>query len=174
MKKLKSQKGFTLVEMLACVVTLILLAGICGAGTNIAMKSYNESLFESNSQMLESTWNMYPGDIIRHASMELQADADPASSENRKIKSITNVSYGMYQGKFSLTDGRIYIHKTGADAGMRLLSEKVYAQALKISDFELEYNETGEYVAGSYTIESTIISDLKRNCNFKYKVVIDD
>ena len=58
MRKIKNKKGFTLVEMLVCVVTLLLIGMIVSAGTNLAMFSLRESTFESNSQMLESTLNM--------------------------------------------------------------------------------------------------------------------
>lgn len=197
MKKWKSQKGFTLAEMLICVVILILLAGLCNTGTNLAMRSYNESLFESNSQMLESTLNMYLGDIVRHAELELETTLlmNPIESGNKGIKSITNSDYGMYEGQIVLEDGRIYVYKLGVpstetpstetpstetpsteadNTRTRLISDKVYTNALKISDFRLEYNETGKYVAGRYTIESTILSGLKRECNFKYKVVVTD
>lgn len=174
MKRLKSQKGFTLVEMLICVVILMLLAGICNAGTNIAMKSYNESLFESNSQMLESTMNMYLGDILRHATFKLEST--PLANGNKKVETLTNDSYGIYGGKFSISsEGRLYLHKTDLDtSGSKLLNEKVYTKALKISNFRLEYNETERFVTGGYTIESTIISGLKKECSFTYKIVISD
>jgi len=140
MKKIKSQKGFTLVEMLACVVTLILLAGICTTGTNLAMNSYNRSLFESNSQMLESTLSLYLGDILRHS--QPKVETDPVTGV--KTIKITNSIYGMYDGWIDLyagasdsgvdPTGRIYIHKVD-DVGVKLLSEKVYTNTLKISDF---------------------------------------
>jgi len=171
MKKLKNQKGFTLVEMLVCVITLLILAGICTAGTNIAMNSYNRSLFESNSQMLESTLDMYMGDIMRHCTPQLEATS--VESGNKKVKSITNTFYGMYEGWIDISaDGRFFVHKTEVDTtGVQLLSEKVYTKALKISDFELEYNETKKYIVGSYTIESTVVPGLKKQCDFKYRIL---
>lgn len=186
MKKIKGQKGFTLVEMLACVVTLLLLAGICTTGTNLAMNSYNRSLFESNSQMLESTLETYLNDIMRHATLELgealpAPEADPSDPEasrtgNKKVVSITNPSYGMYGGWVDVSDeGRFYIHKTEADTlGVQILSENVYTGTMKISDFSVQYNETGKYVTGSYTIESTVVSGLSRECSFKCRVQTSD
>lgn len=174
MKKLKSQKGFTLAEMLICVVTLLLLAGICTAGTNVAMNSYNHSLFESNSQMLESTLDMYLGDIIRHSTLELETIS--LENGNKKVKTITNPSCGMYEGWIDLSsEGRIIVHKTEVDTtGVMLLNEKVYTKALKISNFELEYNEAGEYITGRFKVESTIVSGLAKECEFKHRIVTVD
>ncbi len=174
MKKLKSQKGFTLAEMLICVVTLLLLAGICTAGTNIAMNSYNRSLFESHSQMLESTLDMYLGDIVRHSTLELETT--PLANGNKKVISITNPTLGIYKGWIELSsDGRFYVYKTEVDTeGVQLLSEKVYTKALKISNFELEYNEAGEYITGRFKVESTIVSGLAKECEFKYRIVTVD
>ena len=173
MKKLKSQKGFTLAEMLICVVTLLLLAGICTAGTNVAMNSYNRSLFESHSQMLESTLDMYLGDILRHSSFELDTTI---ADDEKPIKKITNPSLGIYNGWIELsTDGRFYVYKSEVDTeGVQILSEKVYTKALKILNFELKYNESKEYVTGKFTIESTVVSGLAKECEFKYRIVTVD
>lgn len=169
MKKLKSKKGFTLLEMLACVVTLLLLTGICTMGTNLAVNSYNRSMFETDSQSLEATLEMYLGDLLRHATIELEEE--DFESETKVIKSITNMSYGVYQGKLKLEDGRFYICKTPTDeTGVLLLSENVYTKTLKITEFYLEYNEAGQYVTGSYTIQSTVLEDAKVECDFTYRI----
>ena len=68
MKKLKkNQKGFSMVEMLVCVVTLLLIGGICSTGMGISIKSFQESRFESDSQALESTLSLLFSDIFRYA-----------------------------------------------------------------------------------------------------------
>ena len=170
MKKLKNKKGFTMLEMLACVVTLLLLTGICTMGTDIAVKSYNQSIFETDSQTLESTIDMYLGDILRHSTIELEEEA--LVNGNKSIKTITNMSYGVYQGKIAIKeDGRFYIYKTPTDEnGVLILSENVYTKTLKISEFTLEYNEAGQYVTGSYTIQSTVLEDAKVKCDFTYRI----
>ena len=170
MKKIKSKKGFTLVEMLACIIALLLLTGICTMGTNMALNSYNRSMFESDSQMLESTLDMYLGDILRHSTLELETQA--LENGNKKIKNLTNMSYGIYQGMIGVSDdGRFCVYKTPTDTtGVLLLNENVYTKTLKISDFKLEYNEVGQYVEGSYTIESTIVEGGAIECDFLYRI----
>jgi prepilin-type N-terminal cleavage/methylation domain-containing protein len=171
MKKLKSQKGFTLVEMLACVVMLMLLAGICSAGTSVAMNSYNMSLFESNSQMVESTLELYMGDIIRHGTVK--EGTDPDNPTEKKLL-ITNPSYGIYDGWIELVDGHIYVRKTKEDTtGMKLLAGTNYTQSLKVNDFTLNYNEAEKSVTGTYKIESTVVAGLEKKCDFTYKLVTD-
>lgn len=170
MKKLKSKKGFTLLEMLACIITLLLLSGICTMGTDLAVDSYNRSMFETDSQTLQNTLDMYLGDILRHSTLELE-EGIFVSATKRDIKSITNMSYGIYQGKIAVKDGRFYIYKTPADEeGVLLLSEKIYTKTLKITGFSLEYNEAGQYVTGSYTIKSTILEDKSVECDFTYRI----
>lgn len=173
MKKLKNQKGFTMTEMLACVVTLLLLVGICTVGTNLAMDSYNKSTFESHSQMLESTLDMHLGDIIRHATIEWD-ETQPLEGGKYKIKSITNLLSGINQGMIGISDdGRFYIYKTPADTtGASLLSDSVYTKTIHIKDFSLEFykDEEGQYVTGSYIIESTVVDDVEKKCEFTYRI----
>ena len=170
MKKIKKQNGFTMVEMLACVVVLLLLTSVCTMGMSMALNSYNTSVFESESQMLESTLDRYLGDIIRHATLDLEAEV--LENGNKKIKNITNMSYGIYQGNIGISDdGRFCIYKTPTDTdGVLLLNENVYTNTLRISDFKLEYNEAGQYVVGSYTIESTIVEGGAIECDFLYRI----
>lgn len=166
MKKLKNQKGFTLTEMLSCIIALLLLTAICTMGTDLALNSYNRSLFESNSQMLESTLNTYFGDIVRHATFELD--------DEQKVKTITNSIYKLRKGRVGISDeGRILIYKNESDTtGVLLLNEKVYTNALKVSSFELQYNVdgNGQYITVLYTIESTVVEGLTKECEFEYRL----
>jgi len=81
MRKIRDKKGFTLIEMLACVVTLLLIGMIVSTGMNLATMSLRETTFESDSQMLESTLNMYIGDILRHAT-DVKEDATGVTFTN--------------------------------------------------------------------------------------------
>lgn len=166
MKKLKNQKGFTLTEMLSCIIALLLLTAICTMGTDLALNSYNRSLFESNSQMLESTLNTYFGDIVRHATFELD--------DEQKVTTITNSIYKLRKGRVGISDeGRILIYKNESDTtGVLLLNEKVYTNALKVSSFKLQYNVdgNGQYITVLYTIESTVVEGLTKECEFEYRL----
>ena len=175
MKKIKNQKGFTLLEMLACVVTMLLLTAICAMGTQMAIDSYNRSLYVSDSQMLESTINVYMADFFRYATINTQEqEENPGQIEDQGKLIVTNMSYGVYHGWIELKDGRFFIFKNMEDEdGAMLLSENVYTKGLKITNFIVKYNDTTNCVEGSYMIESTIIEDAKKECTFAYRLVTE-
>ena len=177
MKKLKNKKGFTLVEMLACCITLLLITGVCTLGTHVALDSYNRSLFVSESQMLESTLDLYLGDILRHAT--IKSDGIVKESGNYGVETISNLSYGMVDGKLELQKdtskahyGRLLVYKKPTETeGTMFMSENVYTSTLYIYDFKLEYNPDGRYVTGSYIIKSTVVEDAAYECEFTYRLV---
>ena len=55
MKKIVLKKGFTLVEMLACVVILLLLSAVAARGVSAAVESYSKIVNSANAQLLLST-----------------------------------------------------------------------------------------------------------------------
>lgn len=176
MKKLKSNKGFTLVEMLACVITLLLLSAICGLGTDLAMQSYSESIFESDSQMLESTVDMYILDILRHAYDPVTSEIENPDNPNEKeIVSFSNRSYGILHGNIDLVDepldtrrGRLVVYRNAEDTtGTIILSENVYTGNILITDFKLWYNEEEGYFSGTYTLSGNGES---RVCSFSCRI----
>ena len=127
-KKITNNKGFTFVEMLACVITLLLLAGVVSAGSDMAMKSYNNSLFQSDSQMLESTLDMYLCDMLRHAN-NVKTISDGAIFQTpgaKEVESFTNLSYNISEGivEVSEEDGYI-VYKNIDDEVVMLVGESL-------------------------------------------------
>ena len=180
MKKMKSQKGFTLIEMLACVITLLLIAGIVSVGMDLAMKSYNESLYESDSQMLESTLNLYICDILRHAIVDEENDLQAIAGEEEKlVTGFTNVAYQIYGGNIKVLEkddeggGAFMVYETKNNTGVMLVGTNVYANTLYVSDFTLKYNEEKHYFTGSYKIKSTILENAERECTFTCRTIAE-
>lgn len=176
MRKLKNNKGFTFVEMLACVITLLLLSAICGLGTDLAMRSYSESVFESDSQMLESTVDLYVLDILRHAYDPVTTDVEnPNNSNEKEVESFSNRSYGILHGNIVLEDnpsdsryGRLLVIQNKEDTtGTIILSENVYTGNILITDFKLWYNEAEGYFSGTYTLTGNGES---RVCTFSCRI----
>ena len=173
MRKLTNKKGFTLVEMLACVVTLLLIGMIVSTGTNLAMASLRETTFESDSQMLESTLNTYIGDILRHAT-EVKVEADGT------VKSFTNDAYYIDSGNFDIDlsvseiSGAGYLTCTSAldDSmyGTLVANEGTYGGALYIKDFTLTYDASKCVFTGSYVIVSSA-TDTTKTCEFTYRTI---
>lgn len=179
MKKMKDNKGFTLVEMLACVLTLLLICLICSTGMGISLKSYNNSLFESESQMLESTIDVLLGDVLRYAE-DVKIKQPPEVEQPTVL--FTNKFYQIYDKTFVIptlgeaNGGRILIQKPvmfgspDSDPPVVLVGETVYAKTLYVKDFQLAYNEATHVFTGSYIIKSTIV-ETERTCSFSYRTI---
>lgn len=174
MKKLKSKKGFTLIEMMACILTLVLIVLICTTGTNMAMKSYNESLFETNSQMLESTINTALGDVLRYASNVTESTVGGVTT----VK-FTNTNYSLENGyiKIGMTEEdegylKLVVNDSGSADEKYLISKKSYAENLYILNFTLEYDATTGIFTGNYTIMSTIAAGMSRTVTFSYRSIL--
>lgn len=179
MIKMTSNKGFTLVETLACIVTLLLVTMICSTGMKFALNVYKESLFESESQTLESTLNVYMGDILRN-SKAIQTETDPvnaATPEIKKVLSFTNSGYQIYDGTIEVSErvnnagGRFMVHRKNAAEAAPLVNGKIYGNDMYISDFLLTYNEQTGVFYGSFLIKTSISEKLVKECTFVYRTI---
>lgn len=171
MRKLKNKKGFTLVEMLACVVTLVILCMIITTGSNLATMSMNESLFESESQMLESTLDLCIGDILRHAT-DIEVTAEGIT--------FTNDAYYIDEGSFAIDTsdsgmtGAGYLMCTskldGTSKGLLVANKGIYVRNMYVKSFELSYDAQKQVFSGSYVIVSKI-TDTTKTCEFSYRTI---
>lgn len=66
-KKLNSQRGLTLVEMLCAVLILLLLSLMLNTGLNMAMRSYRKLTAEAETQLLLNTLVDAIADELRYA-----------------------------------------------------------------------------------------------------------
>lgn len=164
MRRLKKKNGFTLLEMMACVVTLIMITLICTAGLNMSVKSYNESLFSSNSQMLESMLHTSIGDVLRYADT---VQTVGASGE----VTFHNANFGVANAQFKLnSNGYLVLTNGGTDT--LLIGSKVYADGLYMDGFTLAYDDAAKIFTGSYTIKSTVVSQT-REVSFAFKSILE-
>ena len=173
-----NKKGFTMIEMLVCVVTLMLLCMIVTTGSNLATSSMNASLFESESQMLKATLDMNIGDILRHAT-----DVVQTVDENGKIQvSFCNSAYYIDNGKFQvdckdsgITDAG-YLTCTsdsdGTSRGYLVANKGIYVKEMYVTDFELSYDESTRVFSGSYVIVSKFTNATKK-CEFNFRSIAD-
>lgn len=173
MRKLKNKKGFTMIEMLASVVTLILICMIITTGSNLAMKSMNDSLFESESQMLESTLSLCVGDILRHATEIEEKDG---------IIYFTNDAYYIDKGHFVIDDHESGIEEAGyllctstldgTSRGLLVANRGIYTKNMYVTDFQLSYDNEKHVFTGSYVIVSKM-TDRTKTCEFSYRTIAD-
>lgn len=145
-KKLKSQKGFSMVEMLACTVVLLLLALVLNSGLQAALNSYHLMIAKSETQLLVSTaidaladelrYTQYPENYV----CELPDTGGGTAGENKTIE---------------LKEGRIYVpvYVDGeVTETRRLLPGGPYGNgAYSISELSIKYDPA----TGSCTIDIT-------------------
>lgn len=173
MKRLANNKGFTMVEMLVCVIILLMIAMMCSTGFGIAVKSYQASLYESDSQMLQSTLDSYMGDILRH-SRDVHTDA------TGNVTDFTNTAYKIQIGKMEVrpltasNGGMLLLYKDPTDTVPDLaISSKIYGDDLYIADFEMSYDNTTKLFTGKYKIKSRILTGKEKECEFAYRSIAE-
>ena len=95
MKKLRSQSGMTLTEMLCALVVLMLISSLLAVGVRFAVQTYRTSMADSQAQMLCSTVTTAIADKLRYCS--------GVTSEDGKvfIKDIGSVESDEQGGLFS-------------------------------------------------------------------------
>lgn len=158
-KKLRGSKGFTLVEMTAAVLILVLLVLILNTGLDLAVKSYRTMTAESETELLMSSLSDAIYDELRYA-RDINADADyggdtpsgqadtpaPAAAITGNLERYTSVSFGR-NTTLSLQNGQL------CASGKRLLA-------------------SGAYGNGDYAIEQLDITYDKEACVFTVKLTV--
>ena len=168
LKKLKSKKGFTLVEMMACVLTMTMIGLICTLGLNMATRSYNESLFESGSQMLESMVDTSLGDVLRYS-----YDIDVAADGSKRVTELSNATFDVTHGTIKLNaEGHLVLVKNAAGSEVLLIGDNVYAEDMYLADLVITYDATNYVYTGHYTIKSKL-TDQEKTINFTYKSILE-
>ena len=92
--KLKSRLGYTLTEAIVSVLIIALLAVAISSGLSVAMKVYKQSLFTSNSEILEDTINAALSDVLRFASEVNTPDSGVSGSGSSSSSSSTGSGTG--------------------------------------------------------------------------------
>lgn len=128
-KKLRGQKGVTLVEMLAAVAVLSLLGVMLQTGLQLALKSYHTMTAEAETQLLLSTVSDAIADELRYAR--------DIRNENGAFKDYTSVSYGR-RTALRVTDGQLIASPAGNDK--RVISTGAYGNGVySIEEMEITY-----------------------------------
>lgn len=137
MKKIHDDKGFTLVEMLAAALLLVLLCLMLSTGLNMALKSYRTMRAESETQVLLSTLTDALADDLRFARY-VKAD------EDGKLISYDSDSYNK-NAKLTLSEGQLLANN------MRVLPPGAYGNGAYVVDkLDIKYTD------GVFTIDLTV------------------
>ena len=132
MKKLRNQKGLTMVEMLATVVIVLLFSGLVAVGADAGVRSFRTSMADSQAQELCSTLTTALSDKLRYCTVD---------TAGQKIF-FQDLGYVEYTGDdpmsvFSVNqDGQLELNKK------RFLGKAAYPQGLKIGDgFSIKFKD---------------------------------
>ncbi len=120
-KKLKSNRGFTLLEMLVALAIVVMLSLMMSVGSSVGAQVQRESTFVAQSDILASTINTALGDVLRYSDVtlvdELADGTEPSPNEAYKYESIltneagqqlliNNDGYGVSGGALVLDTSR--------------------------------------------------------------------
>jgi prepilin-type N-terminal cleavage/methylation domain-containing protein len=188
----RGKAGFTLVEMLATILILVLLVAGMSVGIASAYRIYSTAIFESDSAVMISNINKTLGDILGYA-QELRTDAPfrdwsgialPTGTGANAVNFVfSNSEYGLQQAYFYVSTGddedldesttigepvgRIQFMSLGSDTPLDVINQGVYVN-LEVTNFRITYNETGQYFSISYTVRST--QDASKTKDVEYAV----
>ena len=161
-RKRGASLGFTLMEMLAVVVVLVILAAGMTTGLSTATRAYRKSLFVSDSEVLKSTLNTALGDILRYALYEQTGENGIVYFSNEHYQ----VSSG---GHFVLSEGKLHI-ETGSGDRIRVINSGAYT-GLVISTMTVAYDPYSQVYLGQYTITSQDGALTTQDCVFTYRTL---
>lgn len=157
MKKLRSQSGMTLTEMLCALVVLMLISSLLAVGVRFAVQTYRTSMADSQAQMLCSTVTTAIADKLRYCS--------GVTSEDGKvfIKDIGSVESDE-QGSFFQVDETGQIVMQSGSETKQLLGAKSYPRGLKIRELKVAFSDTDRRFAVSFDVTDTAGTVLASSC----------
>ena len=122
-KKLRSRRGLSLMEMLAAVLALTLLCLARGSGLHLAVHSYRVMTAEAETELLLSTAADALADELRFA--DPWAELGP----NGQLVTYESQRYGPYASIAIDEDGRLVVkNPTAPELGHQLLASGVYGK----------------------------------------------
>lgn len=128
-KKIKTQQGFSVVEMLMAVLILGLTFSFIGGGVTVIKDAYQKITLRTEAQTLLST-------LITAVSNELQS----AKDVNKSNLSFYNTERG-YRMYFENQDDNIYIKTEVASQELPILTQKAITNGLVPKIENLTYND---------------------------------
>lgn len=193
MKKILNRSGFTLIELMATMVIIVLLVVAMGTSMMAGMNVYKEATFEADSASMAGILNTSLGDILRYSQDVTINEGTAANPEAGFVDSdghyivsedvgfvFTNLEYGIRDAYFyipvqadSETVGILQMKNLKNSSIVELVNTGAYPD-LVISDFDITYvapgaddgeggTLRGNYFLITYEILSKSSGDLQRD-----------
>ena len=132
MKKLRNQKGLTMVELLATVVIVLLFSGLAAVGADAGVRSFRTSMADSQAQELCSTLTTALSDKLRYCTVD-------TAGQKIFFQDLGYVNYPSNDPVSVFTvnnDGQLEL------GGKRFLGKAAYPEGVKIgNDFSIEFKD---------------------------------
>ena len=178
----RKKSGFTMVEMLASLLILALMAAGMSGGMSAALNVYQDSVFESDSTSMAATVNTALEDLLRYSErMKLAKDQPgehfrtfsgltlPADDEPGAVNFVfTNLEYALVDAYFFTPtndqgepSGVIQLKTLGDDTPRDLVNKGAYPN-LEISNLNVKYDTDNQVYLISYKIYSTLDAELTK------------
>lgn len=158
MKKLKNKAGFTLVEMMAVVLILVILTMGIGKTMDAGMQIYRDAIFEADSASLAGILNTALGDVLRFSEDITEntgtfEDASGSLIDRAVVEFVfTNWEYGAEDAYFhiplqagGISKGVLQMKSISNTDIIELVNTGAYPD-LVISNFEIQYVKPGATV----------------------------
>lgn len=159
--KIKKRAGFTLMEMIVAIAILVLISAAMTSGLAVATRSYRDSVFQSDSEVLCDTLNTALSDVLRYAVYTGLAPDGAVLFSNDQY----NILSG---GHFVNQDGRVCIDTGGGMSQQLLVINTGSYAGLQVTGFTLRYDVSGNSYSGEYVI-GTEDGTMTKNCTFVYR-----
>ena len=114
---LRTQSGFTLVEMLCAIIVLLLISGLMAVGVQLATNTYAKEVSYSEAQVLCATLRTNVSDELRYSGTTTVSDTGEISFFSQ--------NYGEGVSFSTNEDGHVLLGEN------KLLSDKAYPYATK-------------------------------------------
>ena len=135
--KIKSKKGFTLVEMLCAVIVLLLITSLMAVGVQLAVRSLRTLVMDSESQVLCSTIRASVSDELRYSGTTTVSGGNI---------SFFSQNYGEGVEYSTNEDGQILL------GGNKILSSKSYTYDMRASVTLKSYDSTSKIFSVSVKV----------------------
>ena len=150
-KKLKSNRGFTLVEMLVALAIVVMLSLMMSYGVSVGAAVQRESTFVAESDVLASTINTALGDVLRYASVREVAPAEDEASADYEQLEVMKTLLTMEKADGSVVKCLIDTDGYGIGGGAIILNTYEGEKRVAVSQYVTQ-SPTGD-VADTVTTE---------------------
>lgn len=160
-KDARRTQGFSLTEMLATVLILVLLTGLVATGTQLAVRSYHQQLFESQAQVLSDSLNGSLSSTFRYMHVKVSDDGSVTYTATYDSTRVTSPVVKSVDGRVFISGTVMDTNGNASEKQLKLLNESVYGNcSITMDDASPTYETNADTglktygIRGTYTITS--------------------